>query len=901
MSNIFNVSTSTDLYTALSQAKGGETILLAGGNYGDFNLLAKSGFNYRFSDNVTIRSADPDDPAVFNSLDVRDGGNMTFDGILFDYVFQSGTPIHVTPFKFSNCDNITIRNSVFDGDLAQGVSANDDGLGYGIGLVMGGSRGSTVENNEFFDFFRGIAMGSGSDARILGNNIHDLRMDGMNFSQMQGIVIEDNYIHDFKRSKLASDHADMIQFWTNNTDKPSTDIMIRGNTLDVGGGDSTQSIFMRNDLVDRGLAGEEMFYRNVIIENNTIVNGHANGLVIGETMGLTIRNNSVLHADGMTVDGTDANSEIPKIRVSQDSQNVTITHNAAAAIWGFNGQSDWIMNNNAYVQDQSPLDPGYYGDVFITSSMYLTDAGHRFIAIPGGMLDTLKAGSSALHWESANLDPRALFDVIAVEGDASMRLFEAFESGIISTLPAGVTLSYEWTFSDGTSATGPTVQKRYASPGYDDVTLTLHLSNGDNVSSSARVGINGGEILSMTADGIIYAHDNGAVQQLSDAQTASGLRLGGDDRLVVDREHITAIFGSDNFDIDLSLQANQIDSNGELFRLQGTFIAGVEKGELVLRVFPDDLPQTTLVTDGANLTDGARHDVNISFADGIMQVSVDGKVLTSATVPSTFGDNVSSNLTFGRDGYSNFDGYLSNFSIAVDADAFWGEAYTISMTPTVPTALPAPIISETPEIIESVAEVIKTVALDLAAGVGYSLSNERMTLTGSASILEKNGDIDLVMHGKNDSANLGRIKGMENSDQVGFSIDFQRDGNIDGATRLVWNHLKVGLEVVDDGLRVRVATEDEGFKNFDVRNLGLSDHDLHNATMLLDTDSDRLQVTVDNEVVLDVNDTDFDIVGAGGREWGWKLGGAWTGHLDGTITDFQMSDHFTFATHELIT
>lgn len=389
------VSTSAELYVALSQAKGGETILLAGGNYGDFKLLSKSGFNYRFPTNVTMRSSDPDDPAVFNSVDVRSGANITFDGILFDYVFQPNTPIYVKPFHFTDCDNITIRNSVFDGDLAQGVSAGDDGLGYGMGLVMGSSQGSTVENNEFFNFFRGIAMGSGSDARIVGNDIHDLRMDGMNFSEMQGIVIEDNYVHNFKRSKLKSDHADMIQFWTNNTDKPSTDILIRGNVLTSAKGDSTQTIFMRNDQVDRGLRGDEMFYRNVTIEQNVIVNGHTHGILLGESENVRIRNNTLLRNQASAIGQNRTRQvKIPSIKLASASREVVISGNLSASFP--KNQPNWTVENNMTIQDISIMQPGYYHQIF--KDAITGDPGNldNFSVLPGGPADRPGLGADLL-------------------------------------------------------------------------------------------------------------------------------------------------------------------------------------------------------------------------------------------------------------------------------------------------------------------------------------------------------------------------------------------------------------------------------------------------------------------------------------------------------------------------
>lgn len=86
--------------------------------------------------------------------------------------------------------------------------------------------------------------------------------------------------------------------------------------MDIGEGDKTQSIFMRNDLVDRGLAGEEMYYQNILIEGNVILNGHKHGITVGETDGLIIQNNTIL-----SIGSSDTRySSTPTINVSGDSK-----------------------------------------------------------------------------------------------------------------------------------------------------------------------------------------------------------------------------------------------------------------------------------------------------------------------------------------------------------------------------------------------------------------------------------------------------------------------------------------------------------------------------------------------------------------------------------------------------
>lgn len=357
------VSTLDELTSALSKAKGGETILLEAGDYGKLSLSSKSNFNTEFSAPVTIASADPDQPAVFSGLNVRDSANLVFDSLHFDYTFQDDQHISAKPFSVTQSNHITIRNSVFDGDMAKGVSKKDNGFGYGYGLYLDKNADIKIENNEIFDFNRGIVAGGTDGLAVVGNDVHSIRSDGMDFVKVTNTLIERNYIHDFKRSPSSGDHSDMIQFWTKNTSAPSTDVTIRGNLLLSGEGSSTQSIFMRNDMVDRGLAGDEMFYRNILIEENVIVNGHVHGITLGETEGATVRRNTLLRNHKIVGPKTiEKKVTIPRIKIADSSRKVKLVDNIGPLFQ--ESRSGWSVSGNLVAQDVSTMRPGYYHKLF---------------------------------------------------------------------------------------------------------------------------------------------------------------------------------------------------------------------------------------------------------------------------------------------------------------------------------------------------------------------------------------------------------------------------------------------------------------------------------------------------------------------------------------------------------
>ena len=140
MAGTITVTTSTELYQALSTATGGETIQLAAGDYGALNLSSKSGFDITFPSNVTITSADPLNPASFSGFALNGVSNLTLDGVVCDYTFKAGDPTSLAPFSIGSSENITVRNCTFDGDVASGKTRVDDGYGTGYGLSIRGGN-----------------------------------------------------------------------------------------------------------------------------------------------------------------------------------------------------------------------------------------------------------------------------------------------------------------------------------------------------------------------------------------------------------------------------------------------------------------------------------------------------------------------------------------------------------------------------------------------------------------------------------------------------------------------------------------------------------------------------------------------------------------------------------------
>jgi len=353
------VTDAAGLAAALRTATGGETIRLAPGDYGRLDLDGRA---FSFKRPVTVTSDDPGAPALFTGLNVSGAANIRFETLAFDYRWTAGDALSIAPFSIRDSRNMAVIGCTFEGDIARGGGPAGIGHAAGRGFRSADNIGFDFIGNTVHTFWKGVGIGNSDNVRVIGNNFHGIRSDGLNVTQPQGILIEHNHFHDFERAPDSEDHPDFLQFWTMNTTRPGSDITIRGNLFDVGGGaGGLHSIFMRNDQVDKGLAGPEMFFRNVLIEDNVILNRHPHGIVLGATHGAVIRGNTVLRdpAPGDRV----AAKYIPRIRIAKESTGVVVQDNIAFALP--QPQPGWRVEGNLRAQDMSPAEPGFYATLFV--------------------------------------------------------------------------------------------------------------------------------------------------------------------------------------------------------------------------------------------------------------------------------------------------------------------------------------------------------------------------------------------------------------------------------------------------------------------------------------------------------------------------------------------------------
>lgn len=466
-------ASSTDgLMQALSEATSGDRIVLAPGRYEVLNLDGKSA---SFDQSVEITAKDKSDPPAFAGIKINKAENLIFSHLTFDYVFSPGDEFSLRSNVVRKAKGIVFRKCVFEGDVAKGSGTFADGFGTAIGLTVFDSTNVTVESSQFKNWYKAAIFNGVEDLVVKNNEVTDIRSDGLDFAEITNGVVEGNYIHDFRMAEGSPDHRDMIQVWTNGTDRPTTNITIRNNFLDIGTGSFTQSIFMRNDLVDKGERGDEMFFRNVVIEGNLIRNAHANGIVVGEAHGVTIRNNTMLQARG---DGEGGKISIPALRVSPASTDVVVKGNILPRLTREfkNPSGGWTVEDNILPQRTDPTSPNYYGDLFVNALADKTMSRSDLAFLPDNDIGQSGIGSPLGQLDKTPVKPMAIIRNVTTGKGVfvqNLQIAAAYgPDGKINLSNASVT----WDFGDGQTGKGLAAEHRYEGAGKFNVVAKIQVS-----------------------------------------------------------------------------------------------------------------------------------------------------------------------------------------------------------------------------------------------------------------------------------------------------------------------------------------------------------------------------------------------------------------------------------------
>ena len=359
---VINVATSAQLVAAIATVKGGETILLAAGDYGTVNIKSKI-----MTSDVTIKSADATHDAVFANIRIDKSSGFVFNDVDVHRPLAAGEKDFVQAAYVSGSSHIGFVGVDFTGSM-DGNAGND-----GVALRIDGGTDIVVADSTFEQWNNAAVFSQLDRLTVVGNSVTAVR-EGFDFVAVHDITIAQNKFTAF--SQNATDHADAIQFWNTGANEASSHVAIRDNVMLFGASGGVQGIFIRAE-------NPAFRYSDFTIENN-LYNGDArHGITMGGTDGGVIRGNTVTSAPGGMLEAG--------INVS-GSSNVTVDHNVAPLLLDGGGQTGVVWTANIDLWDTKQKSGLTLDSIFATKNGATGLNIEAYALKTGGAADALHAG-----------------------------------------------------------------------------------------------------------------------------------------------------------------------------------------------------------------------------------------------------------------------------------------------------------------------------------------------------------------------------------------------------------------------------------------------------------------------------------------------------------------------------
>lgn len=253
-------ATPGSLVRELGHAKGGESIRLEPGEYGEMKLV-----NRTFDPPITIR-----------------GG--TFTGVKLDRVSGVtlvGAKVRAASLPYPHSPLVQVLRS----SNVQIIGASLSGPGdKGQAIKINDSRNFRVSGADISRLLRGIVVVGSAEGIIAENRISQMTGDGINLADSHRLLVDRNSITDF--APLPGFHPDAIQMWSVKGKQPQSDIVITRNLINCACQGITQ--------FDHDQGGSD----GVIISGNDVTAGYPQGIALYEARRATVSNNRLRTLNG---------------------------------------------------------------------------------------------------------------------------------------------------------------------------------------------------------------------------------------------------------------------------------------------------------------------------------------------------------------------------------------------------------------------------------------------------------------------------------------------------------------------------------------------------------------------------------------------------------------------------
>ena len=655
-----------DTYDLLSHQSGGGTILLEPGDYGTWWQYA-----YGEPDGpepVIIKSADPEKPAEFGHIFLRQMENIRIENVVIDGT-EDGVGVTGNDLYIYSSNNIQVVNSVltFDADNA----LKDAGVILQDGAVLvRDSDGILFENNYIDGHLHGISVIQTKNADIIGNEVTNVMGDGFRGGGLQNVSISDNYMHTFYGIDQNLAHSDMIQIWGAYSYLLTENLTISGNTL-IADNDASQSIFIRNEEFGKEGDSTAGYYQNITITDNLIYNGHIAGISVSDTEGLVVDHNTLLwNQDATLAKAGEEGVNYEPFIVLRNTLDGTVTNNIVGDI---NVPDGTTVSGNQYVSYEHPSDPMYagshfvnpfagaeatYEDVYMLSSspwygVYGSSIGNSPEDIGDGVRAVLTAKPADDDWYEVTFDAS---------------LSETADGAISEA--AGYT--FHWTFADGTTAEGISVTKTYDSGGFKSVDLEVRLGGEVEASITRNIAVQTKDIFAFDFEGGVTDISDGVSEIIEKGQTVAsddgtGYLIGDGNKLELGRSTAN-MYEMESFGLTLDIEPVGDEKTGIFLNLYKVMTGKITSDGHVSFSLTTDTGTYSLTSRDPVFDDGASHRIGLAFdgETGQLEIFADGESVSSTEAWGTTPPAAYWNLVFGNTFDDSIDAIIDNVELSAD-------------------------------------------------------------------------------------------------------------------------------------------------------------------------------------------------------------------------------------------
>jgi hypothetical protein len=326
--------------------KGGDTIWLRSGDYGDLQIQG-----YYNADTITIAAAEGHTPR-FHSILLRSGSQWTLRGLHISPEFGAGRQPRTMIDLESHGWQGPVRDVLVEQCVLRSAkdtsawSAEQWNSRAANGIEADGTR-ITIRHNQLKNVNFGISV-SASQALVEHNTIENFSGDGLrglgDHSVFQHNVVKNCY-------DVNANHDDGFQSWSHGPQGVGTGqvvgMVLRGNVI-INYEDPDQP--HRGAL--QGIGCFDGMFVDWVVENNVVVVDHYHGITLGGARGCRIVNNTVI--DPNNVRPGPAAVRVGSHKNGTPSSGCTVRNNLASALHVADGQ-DMTVDHNVILEDPTAV------------------------------------------------------------------------------------------------------------------------------------------------------------------------------------------------------------------------------------------------------------------------------------------------------------------------------------------------------------------------------------------------------------------------------------------------------------------------------------------------------------------------------------------------------------------